>query len=186
MNIPTPTLRVIRRKVKTPSVSIRAVLGCFFSLVLGFACLAQPTAAMAKEGGLSIVRVFTGWRDAASFKHISEYFGGAENTHGEAMLRTHPDQRAGYYFLVRTANAGAPVAVKISVQMITPTDAKTRTYTFDTVLKSGESVLNLGLTGGDWPDAKASPVAWRLDLLSTEGHVLATEKSYLWEKPVNP
>lgn len=153
----------------------------FSSLAL-FAALAASAAA----ADVTIVRVFTGWRDAASFKHISEYFGGRENTHGEAMLRTHPDQRAGYYFLVRAANSGAPVAVKVRVQMITPTDAKPKTHLFATELKSGETVLNLGLTGGDWPDAKANPVAWKLDLLSADGHVLATEGSYLWEKPVNP
>jgi hypothetical protein len=147
---------------------------------------AQPSRAWAQAGKVTIVRAFTGWRDAASFKRISEYFTGKENTSGETVLRTHPDQRAGYYFLVRAANSGAPVTVRITVQMITPTDAKTQTHTFVTDLKTGETVLDLGLTGADWPDAKANPVAWKLDLLSTAGRVLATEKSYLWEKPVNP
>ena len=100
------------------------------------------------------------------------------------MLRTQPDQRAGYYFLVRVANSGAPVAVKVSVQMITPTDSKPKTHTFATGLKSGDTVLNLGLTGGDWPDTRADPVAWKLDVLSADGPVLATAGSYLWEKPV--
>ena len=30
---------------------------------------------------------------------------------------------------------------------------------------------------------KANPVAWKLDILGPDGHVLASEKSYLWEKP---
>jgi len=47
-------------------------------------------------------------------------------------------------------------------------------------------VLNLGLTGTDWPDAKTNPVAWKLDVLAADGRVLASEKSYLWEKPVTP
>lgn len=135
---------------------------------------------------LTIVRVFTGWRDAASFKHISEYFNGKENTHGEAMLRTQPDQRAGYYFLVRTANPGTPMAAKIKVQIVMPAGVKAREFTFAADLKAGDTVLNLGLTGSDWPDAKTNPVAWKLELWSADGRVLATEKSYLWEKPATP
>ena len=152
--------------------------------IRGFLILLTLAAASTAAADVTIVRVFTGWRDAASFKHLSEYFTGRENTRGETMLRTQPAQRAGYYFLVRAANSGAPVAVRISVQLITPTDSKPRTHTFATELKSGETVLHLGLTGGDWPDAKADPVAWKLELLSADGRVLATEGSYLWEKPV--
>ena len=135
---------------------------------------------------LTIVRVFTGWRDAASFKHISEYFDGKENTRGETVLRTQPGQRAGYYFLVRTTNPGGPAAVKINVQLVMPAGAKAREFTFTAALKSGDTVLDLGLTGGDWPDARTNPVAWKLALLSADGHVLAVEKSYLWEKPAGP
>ncbi len=145
--------------------------------------MALPAAALAKEGEVTIVRAFTGWRPAASFKHISEYFDGQENTHGEVMLRTHPDQRAGYYFLLRIANSGTPVAVKLTVQLIMPAGHQSTTFTFATELKSGVQVLNLGLTGEDWSDAKANPVAWKLDVATPDGRVLATEKSYLWEKP---
>lgn len=151
-------------------------------LVLGLAA-ALPAGARAKEGDPTLVRVFTGWRDAASFKHIAEYFSGREDTHGETMLRTHPDQRAGYYFLVRTANPGAPRTVKFSIQLSMPGEPKPRTIGFDAELPSGEAVLNLGLTGADWPDAKTNPIAWKLDLLAADGRVLASEKSYLWEKP---
>lgn len=152
-------------------------------LVAATIAVALPSAALAKEGEVKIVRAFTGWRTAASFKHISEYFNGRENTHGESMLRTHPDQRAGYYFLLRLANSGAPVAVKLTVQLIMPAGHRATTFAFATELKSGAQVLNLGLTGDDWPDAKANPVAWKLDVATPDGRVLATEKSYLWEKP---
>jgi hypothetical protein len=142
--------------------------------------------ATAAAADLTIVRVFTGWRDAASFKRISEYFDGREHTGGEAMLRTQPGQRAGYYFLVRVANPGAPQAVKLSLQLNLPGAAKLRTHAFATTLPAGESVLNLGLTGTDWPDAKTNPVAWKLEVLAADGRPLATEKSYLWEKPAGP
>ena len=137
----------------------------------------------ASAADLTIVRTFTGWRDAASFKHISEYFNGKENTGKETVLRTHAEERAGDYFLVRVANPGAAVAAQFKVQLIAPTEPKLRNFTFPTELKSGETVLNLGLTGADWPDAKTHPVAWKLDILAPDGRVLATDKSYLWEKP---
>lgn len=145
-------------------------------------CLAL-TAVSASAAELTIVRAFTGWRDAASFKHISEYFSGKEDTHGETMLRTHPDQRAGYYFLVRLANPGAALPVKLSLVLNLPGEPKSRTFEFATALPAGQTVLNLGLTGADWPDAKTNPVAWKLEVLAADGRVLATEKSYLWEKP---
>ena len=161
--------------VKNPPVLIRRCLLCL-----------SLAAVSASAGELTIARVFTGWRDAASFKRISEYFDGKENTGGQLMLRTHADQRAGYYFLVRTANPGAPLAVKFVLLLILPSEPKPRTFSFAADLRAGETVLNLGLTGADWPDAKTNPVAWKLDVLAADGRVLATEKSYLWEKPATP
>ncbi len=154
---------------------IRVIRGGLLFLLLGLGT--------ASATDLTIVRVFTGWRDAASFKRISEYFDGKENTGGEAVLRTHPDQRGGYYFLVRVTNPAAARPATARLQVITHTDAKPQTFTFTPALKAGATVFHLGLTGPDWPDAKADPVAWKLELTDAEGKVLATEKSYLWDKP---
>lgn len=141
---------------------------------------------LASSAELAIVHVYTGWRDAASFKRISEYFDGKENTGGETVLRTQPEQRAGFYFLVRVTNPAAPLTAQARLEIIGSTTAKPVTHTFTVPLKSGATVLQLGLTGSDWTDAKANPVAWKLDLLGSDGQVLATEKSYLWEKPAQP
>jgi hypothetical protein len=161
--------------MKTPSVITRSIRGGLLFLLLGLG--------VASAGELSLVRVHPGWRDAASFKRISEYFDGKENTGGELVLRTHPDQRGGYYFLVRTANTGDVRAVTARLQVITETNAKAREYTFSPTLKAGDTVFHLGLTGSDWPDAATTPVAWKLDLTDAEGRVLATTQSYLWGKP---
>ena len=140
-------------------------------------------AATAPAEELKIVRVYTGWREASAFKHISEYFSGKENTHGETMLRTRPVRRDGYYFLVRTANSGTPQPVKITIMLSMPGEPKPRSHTFAAELPAGPTVLNLGLTGPDWPGAETNPVAWKLDITADDGRILATEKSYLWEKP---
>jgi hypothetical protein len=158
------------------------------SLVLLRRCLLYLAlvAVSAPAAELTIVRAFSGWRDAASFKRISEYFDGKENTGGRRLIRSHPDQRAGYYFLIRTANPGAPAAVKIALQLSLPGDPKLRSFSFPADLPAGETVIDLGLTGPDWPDAKTNPMAWKLEILAADGRVLATEKSYLWEKPATP
>jgi hypothetical protein len=160
----------------------------FRNLILLLAVTAAaslPLGAATKDGDIAIVRVFTGWREASSFKYISEYFTGRENTHGEVVLRTQPGQRGGYYFLVRIANPGASIPVTFKLQLILPTGHKVQEQSFATELKSGATVFNLGLTGSDWPNPKANPVAWKLDLLGSDGRLLATEKSYLWEKPAS-
>ena len=156
---------------------IREIRGCLLCLLIG----ALATTASASD--LKIVRVFTGWREAASFKRISEYFDGQENTGGQLVLRTHPEQRTGFYFLVRLANPSAAVTAKLELELILPTSAKPITYPFPVALHPGTSVLNLGLTGADWPDKKANPVAWKISVRAPDGTLLATESSYLWEKP---
>ena len=155
----------------------------FARLLITTFCLTLTPLVVAQD--LSIVRTFTGWRDGASFKRISEYFDGKENTGRETVLRTHPEQRTGYYFLVRVANSGAPLPVRFQLQLFEPGAAAARTVAFPAKLKSGSEVFQLGLTGPAWQDAKSQPVAWQLQILADDGRVLATEKSYLWEKPAD-
>jgi hypothetical protein len=164
-------------------VSLRLLRGYFASLTLLLLSAVLPATSVAADSGLSVVRVYTGWRDGPSFKRIAEYFDGKEHTGGTIVVRTHPEQRSGYYFLVRTANAGAAATAKINVQLIMPNDTKGRTYSFATEIPTGGALFNLGLTGADWPDVKTNPVAWKLDVVAADGHVLATSTSYLWEKP---
>jgi hypothetical protein len=132
---------------------------------------------------LEIVRIYTGWRDGASFKRISEYFDGKENTGRETVLRTNPEQRTGFYFLVRVKNPGAARKVTFQLQLIEQGAPTPRQTAFAGELGSGTSVFQLGLTGPEWQDAKSQPIAWHLQVLGDDGRVLVTEKSYLWEKP---
>jgi hypothetical protein len=151
-------------------------------LLAAFTFLAILVASRAADA--EFVRVWPGWRDADSFARIGEYFGG-EEAHGKQILRrTQPAERGGYYFLVRVKH-GALEHAKFVVQVIRPDAPDVREYTFPVAnAPAGESVFNLGLTGADWPGAgKASPVAWKLELVAADGRVLAAQKSFLWEKP---
>ena len=171
-------MRVFIFNVKNSSVFTSTLRACLLGLALA------TTAASAAD--VTIVPVFTGWREADSFKRISEYFNGKENTGGQLILRTHPEERSGYYFLLRLNHASAAVNAQAVLQVITPDTAAPRTFKFTVTLADGKTMLNLGLTGADWPDLKINPVAWKLDLLTADGQLLASERSYLWENPVTP
>lgn len=158
-------------------MNIRALRGCLLCLFLG----AIPTFAAPE---LKLVRVWPEWRDAKSFKRISEYFTGRENTGGQTILRSQPAQRTGYYFLVRVENPGAARAVQAQLHLIPPGSPAQKTTVFPVTLRPGTNVLNLGLTSPEWLDPKTQPVAWQLQIIAADdGAVLASEKSYLWDKP---
>jgi len=162
--------------VKNPFVFNRTLRFCLLSLALGVA------SAFATD--ITVVPIFTGYREAATFKRISEYFSGKENTSGQLVLRTHPEERSGYYFQLRV-NAATAAEAKLVLQVITPDTATPRTFNFTATLTSPKTMLNLGLTGADWPDLKVNPVAWKLEVLSADGKLLAVENSYLWERPAS-
>ncbi|HTO04391.1 MAG TPA: hypothetical protein VL069_11845 [Opitutus sp.] len=133
---------------------------------------------------VEFVRVWPGWRDAASFERISEYFTGEENAGREIVLRTRPEQREGFYFLVRVANAGEVLAgTKFVLQVIDPSSPDAKTTIFPTNVPGRSKVFLLGLTGRDWAGADVHPVAWKLELRAADDRVLASAQSFLWEKP---
>ena len=138
-------------------------------------------AASARAAGVSFVRVWPGYRTAESFERISEYLTGEENTGGETVWRSQPAQRKGFYFLARLKNAGDAIAgATVELSVITPASATPRTLTFTADLPAGQHVFECGLTGADWPDAKAHPVAWQIVVRAPGGAELARTQSYLW------
>ncbi len=160
---------------------IRRLLTVFLGLV-GF--VASFTPAWAGEGGAEFVRIWPGWRDAESFERIGEYFGRGENSSGQIVLRTQPETREGFYFLVRVKSTVPLAAAKFALSVIRPDAPEPKAYSFPAVLPAKETVFQLGLTGAAWPGGKpANPVAWKLTLVAGDGRVLAEHKSFLWEKP---
>jgi hypothetical protein len=145
------------------------------------------TAVFTSAADLEIVRVFTGWRTAESFHRLSEYFGGKENDGSAKVLRSQPAERAGYYWLVRLKNRLTPLTgAKFELQVISPISAEAKTFTFAADIPSGRCLFQLGLTGSDWPGAKARPDAWHLSLVAADGKTLLARESYLWELPAKP
>lgn len=133
---------------------------------------------------VEFLRVWPGWRNAAAFDRIGEYFGGQENTGRNIALRTQPEPRDGYYFVVRVKTAAALNGAKFELSVIRPDAPEPKVFSFPATVPARETLYQLGLTGSDWPGGeKANPVAWKLALVGSDGRVVAEHKSFLWEKP---
>jgi len=140
----------------------------------------------ALAGGVEIVRLLPEYIPADSFARVSEYFTGKENTRGATIVRTQPASREGFYFNLRTKTEKPIELAWIELQVISPSSPEPRTESFAISLPRGSHLTRFGLTGKDWPDVKARPVAWKLRLLGVDGAELATEQSFLWSKPDAP
>jgi hypothetical protein len=137
-----------------------------------------------RAADIEFVRVWPGWRDAESFERISEYFTGEEKTGREVVLRTKPDERAGFYFLVRVANASEPITgATFVLKVISPSGPEPESTSFPADIPRKSKVFLLGLTGSDWPNSEVHPVAWKLELRSADDTLLASSQSFLWAKP---
>ncbi|MEO7598101.1 MAG: hypothetical protein ABIV50_04170 [Opitutus sp.] len=138
----------------------------------------------ARAADVEFIRVWPSWRDATSFERISEYFTGEENNGREVVLRTHADQRGGFYYLVRVKNSGSEqVGAQFVLHVVMPTSPEVRVITFAAAVPHRTRVFELGLTGADWPTKDTHPVAWKLELRSADDQLLASSQSFLWEKP---
>ncbi|TVR51746.1 MAG: hypothetical protein EA425_06400 [Puniceicoccaceae bacterium] len=134
--------------------------------------------------GVNLVRLWTEYREAASFVRLSEYFTGRENPSGAVLLRSQPEVRDGFYFSLRLRSTqGRLPGGEIILEVLPGETAETpRRLTFPFEPPGRRSALfHVGLTGDDWPDPQAHPVAWRLQVHASDGRLLAAEQSLLWE-----
>ena len=151
----------------------RSLFAVLISLVL------LPSA-WAAANAVQLVRVWPGYRDAASFTRLGEYFGGAPDAINQSALRSQTDARGGYYWLIRTDAAQAERGATLTLDVIRPGTTSPETHTFSVDLPAGSHALNAGLTGRDWIDPEARPVAWQLTLTAADGTPLASTQSFLW------
>jgi hypothetical protein len=141
--------------------------------------------ARAHAAEVDFVRVWPGWHEADDFTRISEYFDDRENFNHREVRRSHPSDRAGFYFLTRVKHpAVSLMGARFVLRIITPTSPEAEQFTFPADVGPGENVFEIGLTGPDWAGRRIHPVAWRLELVTREGQTLAEAQSFLWAMPV--
>jgi hypothetical protein len=167
-----------RLRLPPPRTNFHVMRRLFASLLFA------STFAFAAAADVEFVRVWPQWQNADAFERIGEYFGRGENDGRETVLRTHPDARAGLYFLVRVKSAALIEGSKFVVDVIRSDSPDPKSYSFPTTVPGTSHVYQLGLTEADWVGGREShPVAWRLTLVDANGHVLASRQSFLWALP---
>mgnify|MGYP000442257302 CR=1 FL=1 len=125
-------------------------------------------------------RVWPGYRSAESFTTISEYFGSAPAGNNREALRTQPAARDGYYWLARTRSKTAHPGSTLRVEVTREGETEPTAYAFDLDVKTGSNAVFVGLTGTDWADPDAAPIAWRISLVDADGNLLVSRNSFLW------
>ncbi len=134
-----------------------------------------------QAGEQKIVRLWPEFRTAESFERIGEYFNAKESTPGSIVLRTQPNQREGYYFLVRLSEPKSiPAGASWSLKVIFPGSSEHKVFTFKLPESDRKAVYELGLTGNDWPNGLTKVSAWRLALLDSTGKEVVSQQSFLW------
>jgi hypothetical protein len=135
----------------------------------------------ARADGVEWVRLWSGYRTAADFIGLREYFTGRESAASRAALRTQPGSREGYYFNFRLRNPGPALPqATLEIQVIKPTDPKTEVYTLPLPIPEGSTLFKAGITGQDWPLKDKAPVAWKLTVKGPDGSTLGERQSFLW------
>lgn len=142
--------------------------------------IVTPAAAAAE---VEFVHVWPRYREATSFLGIREYFGGEEPDRGRTIRRSQPDERSGYYWLVRTRSDRDLPEATFEVSLLRPGETEPELRRFPVPLPTGSHPVLLGLTGADWPAANVRPLAWRVRLIGPGGEQLAVARSFLWEHP---
>ncbi|MCC5789953.1 MAG: hypothetical protein JJT75_09975 [Opitutales bacterium] len=131
--------------------------------------------------------VRTEWRDHASFVRVQEYFTGEERTDPYLIHRTNPEEREGYYWLVRLIAEEHPAEENLTLraEWTVPEDPEIRRSEYalpaDHDFWDGREVLLFGLTDGELGEGE-SPTSWRLSVRNAEGEILGVYRSFLWAR----
>ena len=155
-----------------------------FSLLL-IALLLSVTGISAAQT-VEFSRIRPEYRETGTFKRISEYFTGKENTGKRTVFRTQNNDRDGFYFSFRIeVERGETVpAGTVALLVYMPGTYEPTEYAFDLEAQTRRWIeVIIGLTGTDWEDPEARPVAWRLEFRDATGQPIGFEESFLWRLP---
>lgn len=119
----------------------------------------------------------------ADFITLREYFTGESSDSGRLVLRTDADIRDGLYFVVEIADSvrDIPEGSEVVLEIIRADTTLTDTFEFKVPAERPRSdTLLLGLTGEVWTAPFPELLAWRVQIKSVSGEILASSQSFLW------
>lgn len=119
-----------------------------------------------------------------TFKRVHEYRTGAEYTGNRVIVRTDPQVRDGFYFVLSfdTKLNKMPQGTVIKGEFFTPDSSEAVEYQFPLPTKRPRTKeIFLGLTGEAWTHGTSiKPSAWRFTIYGPDGQQFAQKHSYLW------
>ena len=143
-----------------------------------FAAWAQPCLSAAQiESG--VVRYF----DAGELQTLSAYFSSTFTSRGRVIVRTDETAVEGLYFqlLLEEELDQWPNELTLKVWYWEPDDLEATQRELElTPAELSTREVWIGLTGDDWPDPDAIPVAWKVEIEDRSGGMIADWKSFLW------
>lgn len=153
-------------------LSMRPPVLLLVPLLLLSGCLSRPTGGTAEDVGLRYV-------PEEDFARISEFFTGRENPGDRLYLRSQPEKRAGFYWIIDADPTLRREGEEVRLEVQIPGSPETRSFAFPLAAEAAGS-LWIGLTGPDWPGPDARPIAWHLAVVGENGSILREHQSFLW------
>lgn len=134
--------------------------------------------------GADIKEITTRFQDADSFKTLTSYFTNGKKEGPRNVVRSNENAWGGMYFIIEFKDRPETFEKKLSivVDVLTPFSPDPRQYTF--TLENSDHFsweAYFGITGKDWPDSEASPLAWKVTVKDFEGNLLDQRQSFLWK-----
>jgi hypothetical protein len=133
---------------------------------------------------VTIKTIKPSYLQATHFIRVREYMTGAEHTGKQVVLRSDPETREGFYFILvlDTKLHRLPPGCALIGEFYTPAspDLQTHHFALPSQRPKTREIL-VGLTGSDWPfGADRMPSAWRFTVVDANGQPLGHKQSYLW------
>lgn len=148
----------------------------------------KPLAESRAESGVAayeIRQVYYRYIPEENFMRITEFFNGEENPGVRKLVRSTPEQRSGFYFVLRLKPGWQSLkeGSQLRVHYVPDNVIYPVVYSFDLTeeVRSWKGEIFFGLTGEQWEKEGGEPIAWKLQVVSPEGEVLAVRESFLWK-----
>lgn len=159
-------------------------------LILALLCLILSACASSRGQGsrqgltsVEIQEVKPRYIEAEPLTRISDYFSAQENKGNRIFLRSTPEARSGYYFVLILDKQvrRLPLGTTVTGEFYTPNQIAPQTFAFTLPNRRPKTKeIFVGLTGDDWPDADSIPAAWRFTIKDPNGEILGQSQSFLW------
>jgi hypothetical protein len=134
--------------------------------------------------GASIKTAFTRHYDSHQIRALGDYFGEQSNRQGfRTLFVSDPENPAGQYFILQLSGDLPKVPTKFLIEVLRSDRKIVESVRLDGGIALESDWIYLGLTGINWPDDTVQPVAWRVSIIDANDQLLASWKSFLWEKP---